>query len=306
MKGNLGRIAVIAAVFIVAIILFSSKHQGKVQTDKPQLPNISNMPIVIESDPQLAAIQGLSPVEQRGEKFREWLQASFKIKVSGASGSGTLCYYDYEKNIAYVISCGHLWSGNMRARVGNTRKATVITWYHNDKKLSSPKEYEAEVHFYSNSRGYDISLLTFKPDWFPQIYFPIAPLDHKVGGSAHSMGCDGGEEVAHYEVEIVGLKDTNLITKNNSPRPGRSGGGLVDNTGHYIGICWGTSKYDGSGIGYFTPLKAIHEQFKKEGYEFLLGLPPASLARQIPIIDMPRHTKGDYPHDYIPLPGYRI
>src|SRR5690606_24051907 len=128
-------------------------------------------------------------------------------------------------------------------------------------------------------------LLKFKPDWVPD-YFPIASTDYdiKIGSKQHSTGCDLGNEVAHYEVEVVGTRGSDLVTRNNSPRPGRSGGGLLSDDGYYIGTCWGTSDYSGTGVGYFTPLSSIHDVYSRNGYEWILEV-GFGLANQIPIRD---------------------
>lgn len=266
---------------------------------------LDRMPI-LEKTP-IGVSLGESPVEQRGIEFRKFLAASVKIGVNGASGSGTIVYYDANKNLAYVASCGHMWNkGTMSAEEGRRKKAKckVITYYHNEIKLTSPKTYEADVVFYSFIDGQDTSLVTFTPDWQPD-FFPIAPVDYKYqfGKTAHSLGCDGGSEVAHYEVELLALQG-DLVTRRNGPRPGRSGGGLMDDEGYYIGTCWGTQYRDGSGQGYFTPLTAIHRYWSQQaGYEFLLNQKPGGgLARQIPIIDR-SGNQGKYDPEYILLPG---
>lgn len=263
---------------------------------------LDNMP-VLESLP--VGYNGSTPIAERGEEYKKFLSASVKINVSGSSGSGTIIYYDPIKNLAYVASCGHLWSqGTMSVEEGLRRKMTckVTTWYHNDEKLSTPKSYNANVIFYSHVRGADTSLITFTPDWEPN-YFPIAPITYKYspGEYAHSLGCDGGSEVAHYRIKIIGLSSSDLVTIENSPRPGRSGGGLMDEE-YYIGTCWGTQYVNGSGKGFFTPLSAIHKYWSKQkGYEFLLNQ-SVGLAKKIPIIDR-NNSQGEYSKDYILMPG---
>ena len=227
-----------------------------------------------------------APVEQRGIEYRKYLSASLKISVNYGAGSGTIVFYDKPTNTAYVASCGHLWQpGSLSASKAKEKKITckVITWYHNDTKLESPKIYDAELIFYSFVNGCDTSLISFHPDREPN-YFPIAPKDYvyKEGGMVHSIGCDAAKEVAHYNVEILRLEGLNLVTVRNSPRPGRSGGGLIDNNDYYIGTCWGTTDLDGSGQGFFTPLSVIHDFWSKNGYSWLLV---GSDARRIKIID---------------------
>lgn len=265
---------------------------------------LDNMPLV-KGNPT-PHYDSNAPIEQRDEAYRKWLSPSVKISVSGASGSGTIVYYDSSSNTAYVATCGHLWSnGTMSAEEGKRRNLTckIITWYHNEKKLESTKVYDAKVVFYSHISGADTALVTFQPDWVPT-YFPIAPkeYEYKKNVHVHSCGCDGGQEVAHYDVEIIGMQSNDLVTFRNSPRPGRSGGGLMDDQ-YYIATCWGTENYNGSGKGYFTPLSVIHRIFSQNGYDFLIRIPPGgSAARELPVVDR-NGSRGDYLKEYILLPG---
>jgi len=268
---------------------------------------IENMPLVHDhDDPYAYLAKGYLPIEQRGDEYKKWLSAGVKINVSGASGSGTIIYYSEVDGYAYIQSCGHLWDGNMTAEEGKVRMTTcrITTWYHNDNKLTSPKNYPADVIYYSNSQGRDCSLLRFKPDWIPE-YFPIAPEDFEFPENTrfHSIGCDSGGEIAHYDVRYVGMRGNtwpDLITTENSPRPGRSGGGLLSDS-FYVGICWGTSAFDGGGNGFFTPLKTIREYNKMNGFGWLNEV-GYSLARHIPIVDR-NNPQNKYPKDYIPLPN---
>lgn len=294
---------------IVAILLvFSTNFNAKYYSDpiiKKWAPknDVVEMPIVHNSKPVFVYHDSSSPNEQRDEKYINFLSASVKISANGASGSGTICYFDPKENWAYVISCGHLWEGNKAySKSDSKNKAKITTWYHNEKKLDKPEIYDAEVLFWSNNRGYDCSCLRFKPNWKPN-FFPIASLEYKIDKSQilNSLGCDGGSEVARYEVEFVEYRGLDLIAVRNSPRPGRSGGGLITDNGWYVGVCWGTSDtISGNGIGYFTPLKSIHEVFIKNGHEWLIILGEFS-GRHIPIYDW-ENPKNKFKWDFIPVP----
>lgn len=301
----------LAGVFTASILLFHfllgyTKNDPIIYRSSPD-NGVVGMPLVYDTNPYTASQKYHAPIEQRGPEVRKWLTSGLKISASGASGSGTIVYYDDAKGWAYVASCGHLWGGTRSAEEIKRRPVStkVITWYHNEKKLKSPKTYSAEVLFWSNNRGYDSSLLRFKPDWHPD-YFPIAPKNYEFqkGMRLHSVGCDGGREVAHYDVEYVEHRGGDLVTRKNSPRPGRSGGGLMSSDGWYVGTCWGTSSYDGSGIGYFTPLSAIHRVYSRNGYNWLLEVGKGVMAQRIPIHDWHRPNRK-FERDYVPIPGTR-
>jgi hypothetical protein len=266
---------------------------------------LDKMPILEKSPNDMLA--GAVPVEQRGEEFRKYLATSVKISVTSGSGSGTIIYYDREKNLAYVASCGHLWpQGVMTYEDGKKRnlECVITTWYHNQKKLQEPENYTAKVLMYSHLSAADISLVVFSPNWEP-IYFPVAPLNYTYDNNKllHSLGCDGGDEVAHYSVQPLGLIGGELATFRNSPRPGRSGGGLIDDYGWFVGVCRATQFKDGSGKGFFTALPVIHKFYSSQKFDFLLNMEPLGVAaRKIPIMDK-RSNQGYYQSEYILIPG---
>lgn len=230
----------------------------------------------IKDHPTIDMAHGGTPVEQRGDEFIKWLRTSVKIKLVNyqgkeVNGSGTIIYFDPETNYAYVQSCGHLWSGNMNGQESKQKKVTcnVLVWYHNKQKLKDPKIYDGEVLYYSNDKGYDCSLIRFQSDWNCD-YIPIYPnkFDYKIGDYYYSTGSDYGSEAACYNVKYLMIKDTNIITTENSPRPGRSGGGLLTDN-YFIGVCWGTTNKQGLGNGLFTPISVIKQLNTKNGYSWL-------------------------------------
>jgi len=266
---------------------------------------LDNMPIL---EAGVFGNEGRKPVPQRGAEFRRFLAPSCKIAVGNGSGSGTIIHHDEATNIAYVATCGHLWaSGIVDQEEAKKKKikCKLIFWYHNDKRLDAPRQYDAEVAFYSFIRGQDTALVTFKPDWKPEV-FPLAPANYKYekGKHAHSVGCDAGSEVAHYDIVMLGLEYDDLVTDDNSPRPGRSGGGLMDDEGNYIATCWGTQYVDGSGKGFFTPASVIHKFWSKQkDYAFLLAQKPnvSGGARILKIVDW-AGSKEEFRPEYILLP----
>ena len=270
-------------------------------------PDVAEMPLVYDNRPHVANLDN-TPLAQRGIEFRKYLAASLKVYGNGgSSGSGTIIYYDKETGEAYIASCGHLWSGNKSRKEleKNPKTTKIVTWYYNNRKLRVPRVYRAQILFWSNVDGKDFSLLKFKPNWEPW-YYSIAPKDYKIkeGKSYHSLGADNGKEVAHYLVEVLEINETDIVTKYNSPRPGRSGGGLLTNDWYYIATCWGTSDFEGNGFGYFTPLSSIHEVMKNNNFNWLLGIRRYGDARRIPVIDS-NDLDRIFPYDYVPIPSHR-
>jgi len=239
--------------------------------------------------------------EQRDAKYSDLLEVSVKVSVSGGAGSGTICHYDPSTGWAHVVSCGHLWTGDKPYSKSAKVPARVTVWYKSGSRLEEPRTYDAEALFWSNARGYDVSLIRFRPDWNAR-YSPIAPhFFAKKGDVLNSMGCDGGGEVARYEVVLASFSPPDITTTKNSPRPGRSGGGLIDDRGMVVGVCWGTSDISsGDGTGFFTPLDSIREVFIKNQHGWLLEV--AADARMIPVIDYDDPSSRHGVH-FIPLPS---
>lgn len=282
-------------------LTFSVSAQGQ---SFYEIDPLDKMPILRKP---VSSKHGAAPIEQRGPEFRKFLAASVRIDIPGGAGSGTIIYYDSQNNKAYVASCGHLFNRGIMSEEEAKRKklkVKVVAYYQNDVKLDKPKSYDADVCFYSYVSGQDTSLISFTPDWVPE-YFPIAPktFAYEKGKHYHSLGCDGAKEVAHYDIEVIGISGNDLVTYKNSPRPGRSGGGLMDDEGYYIATCWGTEFKDGSGRGFFTPLSVIHNFWGQQGsYKFLLDQKPgSSLAKKIPVLDRNNPAKK-YGPDYILFP----
>lgn len=274
---------------------------------------VDRMPLV-EDDPFAAMASNTLPIPQRGPEFQKWLESGVRISVTNARGSGTIIYYDRNKNLAYIQSCGHLWNGDMSFKESKNIQCSIEVFYANGQKLNTPRKYPAKVLFYHNNKDsgghqcQDTSLIEFTPDFVPS-YYPIGPAETQLqqGEYLHSVGCDHASEVAHYKVRVIGERGDkwpDLVTTENSPRPGRSGGGLISDDGYFVGICWGTSEYDGSGNGFFTPLRTIRYFNEKEGFGWINDVGGSSLARRIPIVDR-NGPQQEYPRNYIPLPRER-
>jgi hypothetical protein len=247
--------------------------------------------------------------EERGEEFRKWLAPSVRVGKSGSSGSGTIFYYDSSTNEAYVISCGHLFNRGYKSAEAYKQKpdsATIDVFYHNEKKLDSPKSYKAQVlcHVWGNSDSdiFDVSLMKFTPDWKEPWILPIAPKDLKLvpGKYYHSLGCDGGGEVAHYSVKYLSERPSGTVTElvmsnENGPRGGRSGGGVFTDDGYLICIC---SRGD-SNSSLWTSLNQIHKLLTQE--KFVDQLEGITMANKIPVVDR-NGPQGKYPRGYLPSP----
>lgn len=254
------------------------------------------------TDRMAASMVNEAPEEQRGEEYRKYLKTSVRLRNRGIYGSGTICYYDRDKNTAWIVSCGHVFRG------GETT-IEVHVFYKNEQKLDRPQIFTGKVICHSpglGEGGEDISFITFKPDWELDGYAAIAREDTRMqqGQTFFSCGSDGGREPACYLMKAVGMEGRSMVLVENGPRHGRSGGGLMNAEGWLVGICWGsTDPFNGTGKGLFVPLTRLHPYARSNSLQWLLevGMIQPSLARRIPIINWVGDRK-QFPFDHIPLP----
>ena len=283
-------------------IYYQHKHERLAYTDP--ISKQCLIPQIRLVRTTLPEITHAEPIPKRDISVLYYLQCSVRISISNVSGSGTICYYDPQTNEAYVISCGHLFMGTENPGQSAPKSAKIHVFYKNNIKLSTPQTFVAQLICHSAEE--DISILKFKPDWPIEHYFAIAPLEYPISQNEalESVGCDHAEETASYTVRVTeGMKSgRNLITQENSPRPGRSGGGLLTKDGYFVGIVWGTSQIDGTGYGYNVPLRRIYDYLKQfKETEWLLHVERGGNLYLIPIINRDG-TIFKVPNGYIPSP----
>jgi hypothetical protein len=271
-------LAVIFTILTLLLVVGKRNQHGGIQfIPSPVAPNdVAPMPLVppLANDP---IVRQTTPIAQRDEKYSWYLSATVIIRTDNGMGSGTIIYYDPTTSEAYVTSCGHLWEGSKNSAALKQRpEYCTIEVFYNQKKLDTKKQYRGTIIFRNFIWGEDVSLVKFTTDWVPNT-FSIAPLTYEIhtGITYHSLGCDYDSEVAHYGVEITGYERGMLVTQYNSPRPGRSGGGLLTTEGYCIGSCSASDdqRGRGTGHGYFTSLQGIHAVYTRNGYDWLLKQP---------------------------------
>lgn len=272
--------------FIIAVLIsfsFSFFHYYEHNLEILTLSNLSA---------DILAVHANAPNAKRDESVKYYLIPSVRLFTGHSYGSGTICYYDTEKNIAYIVSCAHLWGETPNKSPKDNSEATcqVDIFYKNEKKLEKPQRFQAEVICFNHTS--DVSFIKFTPDWKIDHYMPIAPLTYQIENNYkfESVGCDEASEVAAYTVKIYDklyLVYGDIMTIENSPRLGRSGGGLVTSDGYIIGICRATSNVDGSGYGFFVPLSKVYKYAENHAeVSWLLRIiRQTSFSQQIPMID---------------------
>lgn len=165
-------------------IAFNTTSCGPSQSVERVPADVQPAPMPLYQSPDFSPdiVSTAAPEAHRDEAVRKWLAPGMRIRNGGVSGSGTICYYDKEKNLAWVISCSHLF------RSSSEKQVTLEFFYKNEEKLTAPQAYKGTV-VAAKINGYedDISIITFTPDWHPS-YFPIGKADYKYepGATLHT------------------------------------------------------------------------------------------------------------------------
>ncbi len=218
---------------------------------------------------EIQPVQSGVPIAKREEKYISYLEPSVRLRrESGGQryifGSGTVVFAD--DKYAWIISCGHIFESK-------DDKIQVEVFYKEGKKLERPKLYNSLVLCVDIQN--DISFVKIQPN-YRMPCFSIAPVDYKINpkDKLESAGCDHAKEVATYTVVVYSVDKNYITTYINSPRPGRSGGGLIKDE-MFVGICTHTSNFEQNGqfipgYGWYVSLPRIHAFAKNNKLEFLL------------------------------------
>jgi len=212
----------------------SFNPSSSIQRDPPSLGNQID-PLRIQSDPQGATVR-IRVEEPRHESV----------------GTGTII--DSHNGEALVLTCGHLFRENQ----GQT-KITVETFLGGQVQM-----YPATLIDFQ-AKDMDIGLIAFRPN----VATPVARLIPKnrtliEGQPVFSWGCDRGALPSRRDSRITKLNrylGAANVEVDGEPVEGRSGGGLFDERGELIGVCYAADPelkeglYNGADVVYFELAK---------------------------------------------------
>ena len=152
---------------------------------------------------------------------------------SEAFGTGTII--DTHGNEALVLTCGHLF------RDGGGQSPMRVDVWMNGQKLTYPATM---VHYQADET--DIGLIAFAADR-PMKSATLLPQGIQLGERQRvfSYGCDGGADPTRRDTMISKLNrylGPSNVEISGAPVQGRSGGGLFDENGNLIGVCFAADK----------------------------------------------------------------
>ncbi len=198
------------------------------------------------------------------------LTSSVRLRVEDAKfvshGTGTII--DAREGEALVITCGHLFreskgkvpirvelfeAGPQGVRVVDTVPGDVIT--------------------YDLNR--DVALVSIRPN-HPVCVAPVAPPRTQIarGDRVASVGCSNGEDPTIRATRVTWLDKYQgfpNIETTGAPVIGRSGGGLFNEDGQLVGVCFAADEDGNKGL--YAGLESIHDELKRLGLHEIYAKP---------------------------------
>ena len=222
----------------------SSSSMFPTQRDPPSLRELRE-PDRLPSDPQGATVR---------------IRVDEPSQNSISTGTGTII--DSHNGEALVLTCGHLFRDYQ-----NEAKITVETFL--DGQIQS---YPATlIDFQANEM--DIGLIAFRSNRT----IPVARLIPKnraltEGQRVFSWGCDRGALPSRRDSQITKLNRYSgaaNVEVDGEPVVGRSGGGLFDERGELIGVCYAASPAYKEGL--YNAAEVVYFELAKLGLQRLFN-----------------------------------
>lgn len=175
-------------------------------------------------------------------------------------GTGTII--DSYNGEALVLTCGHLF----RESQG---QATITVETFLDGQIQT---YPATLIDFQ-AKDMDIGLISFRPN----TQVPVATLIPKnrtlvEGQSVFSLGCDRGAIPSRIDSKITKLNrylGASNVEVDGQPVEGRSGGGLFDERGELIGVCYAADPELKEGL--YNGAEVVYHQLSKLGLQRLFN-----------------------------------
>jgi hypothetical protein len=185
--------------------------------------------------------------------------ASVRIRVRDAQGinygSGTVI--DSRAGRSLVLTCGHIFRGV-------PKNATIEVDRFEGKKAIA---HRGTIITYDLKA--DVGLMSIETDK-PVPTARLAPADGgpRRGDSLVGIGCGGGRLPLKIAVRVTGVNvylGPGNLECTGMPQQGRSGGGLFDQSGRLVGVCFAAEPRNRRGL--YASLQPIHSLLKKVGLQ---------------------------------------
>ncbi|MCI0334153.1 MAG: trypsin-like peptidase domain-containing protein [Planctomycetes bacterium] len=200
------------------------------------------------------------------------LTSSVRLRVEDEKGlsHGTGTIIDAREGEALVITCGHLFRESKgKGPVG------VELFEAGPQGVQVVESVSGQVISYDLER--DVALVSIRPS-HPVCVAPVAPPRTQItrGDRAASVGCSNGQDPTILATRVTWLdryQGPPNVETSGAPVVGRSGGGLFNEEGQLMGICF-AADYEGN-KGLYAGLESIHDELKRLGLHEIYAKPDA-------------------------------
>jgi S1-C subfamily serine protease len=246
--------------------IVAERSRGRGQTPETRVPGAAGpSPAAMLRNPDVRETADSVPLateESQPANHDKLLAATVRLRVdeaqSHAYGTGTII--DARSGQALVITCGHLF------RESNGKGPVTVELFEPvPGGVRAAGEVRAQVISYNLER--DIALVGIWPTR-PVATAPLAAKGAAIarGDRVVSIGCSNGDDPTPLATRITQLdryQGPANIEAQGAPVEGRSGGGLFNEKGELIGICF-AADYQGN-EGLYAALDAIHDELAEQG-----------------------------------------
>jgi thiol-disulfide isomerase/thioredoxin len=202
------------------------------------------------------------------------VSSSVRLTLEDAKGRshGTGTVIDAREGEALVITCGHLF----RETKGES-PVSVELFESGPQGVRVVETVTGKVISYDLER--DVAFVSIRPT-HPVCVAQVAPQRTHVarGDRAASVGCSNGQDPTVMATRVTWLdryQGPPNIEASGAPVVGRSGGGLFNDKGQLVGVCF-AADYEGN-KGLYAGLDSIHDELKRLGLQEIYAKPETGL-----------------------------
>ncbi|MEM6798877.1 MAG: trypsin-like peptidase domain-containing protein, partial [Planctomycetota bacterium] len=201
-----------------------------------------------------------------GPDPQQLLSWSVRLKVQDTTGSsfGTGTIIDARQGEALVLTCAHLFRDGQNPISPAT---PIVAELFQASAAGAVVAERTSGQLISFDEQNDVALVSIRPRGTVAVARVAADRESVANGAAvWSVGCDHGANptVRTGRVTSVDRYTSPLsLTVSGAPVVGRSGGGLFNERGELVGVCFGAREQDNE--GYYAKLASIHAELDKLG-----------------------------------------
>jgi thiol-disulfide isomerase/thioredoxin len=222
------------------------------------------------------------------------LNSTVRIRIEDRPGQvsyGTGTIIDTRNGHALVITCGHLFRDS-----GKKGRVTIDAFVDGAKRTIEARVLDFDLE-------YEIGLLVMSPGGVVQsVQVADESGQPKPGQPLFSVGCNAGADPTIMEMQVTAIDrfmGAPNIECTGSPVQGRSGGGLFNEAGQLVAVCFGA--LGGEERGAYSGLPTIHWLLTKHNLAEIFEATPAAATQ---VGNLVAEVQQDEPvvEDRIPVP----